>query len=189
MPLCSITTRPSIGCSGDAGVTPGSVATALICSQMLRGRHARPPLVLRFEHHVRFDHRGRSGVESRLDTADLAEHVFHFRNLLDQGILRLQDLHGLGEAGRRIQRRHVEPAAFVERNPVVRFQPGEDVLERAHSRARRFMSVPSFRANVSKGLRTAWKTEPRSEPQQHDQRRYTQKSPPCGARKSRNVGS
>ena len=30
IPLCSITTRPSIGCSGDAGVTPGRVAMALI---------------------------------------------------------------------------------------------------------------------------------------------------------------
>ena len=35
MPLCSMTTRPSIGCSGEAGVTPGSVATALIWLQML----------------------------------------------------------------------------------------------------------------------------------------------------------
>ena len=34
MPLCSMTTRPSIGCSSEAGVTPGKVATALISSQI-----------------------------------------------------------------------------------------------------------------------------------------------------------
>ena len=37
IPDCSITTRPSIGCRADAGVTPGSVATLLISSQTSRG--------------------------------------------------------------------------------------------------------------------------------------------------------
>ncbi len=90
--------------------------------------HAGPPLIARLEHDVGFDHAGGSGIECRLRAADLAEHVGHFRDLLDHRVLRLQHFHRLVETCRRIEAGHVEPAAFVQRDPVVGLQAGENVL-------------------------------------------------------------
>ena len=128
MPDCNITTRPSIGCSADAGVTPGNVATRLISSQTSRAVTPSRHSVLRLQHHVGFDHRGRRGIECRFHATDLAEHVLDFGNLADQDILRLQHLHRLREARRRVQRRHVEPTALVQGDPIVTLQAREGVL-------------------------------------------------------------
>ena len=90
--------------------------------------HSLPPLLAGFEHHVGFDHGGWGRIQRRFDAADLAQHILDFGNLSDQHVLRLQDLHRLRETGRRVQAGHVEPTAFVQRDPIVRLQAGKDVF-------------------------------------------------------------
>ena len=95
MPLCSITTRPSIGCSGEAGVTPGKRGHRVDLVPDLAFGHPGPPLIAWLEHDIGFDHRGWGRIECRFDATDLSQHIRDFGDLLDHCILGLQHFHRL----------------------------------------------------------------------------------------------
>ena len=98
----------------DIGVARDVQGSVELRGQLLNGQ-ARPPLIRRFELDRRFGHFQRCRIGGRLSAAGLAEHVFDFRELLDQAIRLLQQFGRLagGQAGQR--RGHVEQCALVER--------------------------------------------------------------------------
>ena len=80
----------------------------------LVGGHAVPPFVLGLEVDDGLEHLQRCGIGGRQGTARLAEHRLHFREALDDPVLLLQQLRGLGHRHARKRRGHVQQRAFVE---------------------------------------------------------------------------
>lgn len=77
-------------------------------------RHSWPPLFLRFEVNHRLEHFHRRRVGGRGRAARLAKHRGHLWEALDDPVLRLHELSGLGNRHTRKRGWHIQQRALVE---------------------------------------------------------------------------
>jgi hypothetical protein len=100
--------RPGVG---DAG----QLKRLVHLGDQLVGGHARPPLLLGPQVDHCLEHLDRGRVGRRDGTPGLAEDRLDFRKTLDDPVLRLQQLGGLGHRHAGQPGRHVEQRPFVQR--------------------------------------------------------------------------
>ena len=88
------------------------------------------PFVLGFESYRRFHHLQRRRIGRCLGTADLAEHMMHFRECAQDLVGLLQQFPRLGDGDPGIGGRHIEDVAFVQRWHEFRTQFRDRVIGR-----------------------------------------------------------
>ena len=109
-----------------------AAAVLVQLGNQLVGGHAGSPLLLRLQVDDRLEHLGRRRVGRGVGTARLAVDRADFREALDDLVLCLQHLGGLGDRHARQRGRHVQQRAFVERRHELAAQLRGRVPGHAH---------------------------------------------------------